>query len=280
MLAGDFKALERAAGYKISAMRPDNGTVRIAAIGDLHVQEISEGMVKPALSRVNEEADVLVLAGDLTHHGRLAEGAVLLRELSAIDIPIVAVLGNHDYHDANEREFSMLLAGYGVKVLDGGAIEMRIGNRSVGFAGTKGFGGGFGLRTIPDFGERIYRSMYREAMLEAAKIGEGLEYLETDYRVVVLHYSPVRETLQGEPLEIYPFLGTSILAEPIDRHGADLVLHGHAHHGSETAKTPRGVPVRNVSMPLLGRPYRVLELGANPSREHPAPPRSRASSPR
>lgn len=262
-------------------MKRGTGTVRIAAIGDLHVQEISEGMVKPAFSRVNEEADALVLAGDLTHHGRLAEGAVLLRELSSIDIPIIAVLGNHDFHDANEREFSMLLSGYGVKVLDGGAIEIKLGGQSVGFTGTKGFGGGFGLRTIPDFGEQIYRSMYREAMLEAAKIGEGLEYLDTDYRVVVLHYSPVRETLQGEPLEIYPFLGTSILAEPIDRHGADLVLHGHAHHGSETAKTPRGVPVRNVAMPLLGRPYRILELGAAiRSEEAFSPPRLRASSPR
>ncbi|MHB0977496.1 MAG: metallophosphoesterase family protein [Candidatus Aquicultorales bacterium] len=234
--------------------------VRIAAVGDLHVQETSEGMVKPALMRVNEEADCLLLTGDLTHHGRLEEGAVLLRELSAVDVPIIAVLGNHDFHDGNEHELAKLLQGYGVIVLDGGAIHLAIDGVTVGFTGTKGFGGGFGMRTIPDFGERILRTMYREAMGEAAKIGEGLEALEADYRIVILHYAPVRETLQGEPLEIYPFLGTSLMAEPVDRFGADLVLHGHAHHGLETATTARGIQVRNVAMPLLGRPYRVYRL--------------------
>ncbi|MCL5291036.1 MAG: metallophosphoesterase [Actinobacteria bacterium] len=224
------------------------------------MQEISAGMIKPALNRVNEEADMLILTGDLTQHGRLGEAAVLLRELSTVDVPIVAVLGNHDFHDGNEGNFAMLLAGYGVIILDGGAIELSINGLTVGLTGTKGFGGGFGMRTIPDFGEQIFKNMYREASFEAAKIGEGLESLETDFKVVVLHYSPVRETLQGEPLEIYPFLGTSILAEPIDRYGADLVIHGHAHHGSEISRTAGGIPVRNVAMPLLGRPYRIYHL--------------------
>lgn len=249
--------------------------IRIAAVGDLHVQEVSEGMIKPALSRVNQEADILILAGDLTHHGRLSEAAVLLRELSTIDIPIIAVLGNHDYHDGSEGDFSLMLSGYGVKVLDGGSVEFKVNGETVGLTGTKGLGGGFGIRTIPDFGERIYRHLFQEARLEAEKIGGGLERMQTDYKVVAIHYAPIRETLQGEPLEIYPFLGTSILAEPIDRYGADLIIHGHAHHGSETARTARGIPVKNVAMPLLGRPYRVFQLGlptpvqalAAPSRE-------------
>lgn len=243
----------------------EEGTIRIAAVGDLHIQESSEGMIKPALTKVNYEADALLLAGDLTHHGRLEEAAVLLMELSEIEIPIVAVLGNHDFHDGAEGELAKMFTAYGVHVLDGGALELGIGESTLGLTGTKGFGGGFGMRTIPDFGEKILRQMYREAVSEADKLREGLDSLQTDLKVVVLHYAPVRETLQGEPLEIYPFLGTSLLAEPVDQAGADLVVHGHAHHGFETASTTGGVPVRNVAMPLLGQPYRIFRLASKPS---------------
>ncbi|MCL4499808.1 MAG: metallophosphoesterase [Chloroflexi bacterium] len=245
--------------------------VNVAAVGDLHIQETSEGMIKPALTRVNKEADLLILAGDLTHHGRLEEAAVLLKELADIDIPIVGVLGNHDFHDGNESELSMLLSGYGIHMLDGGAIELEINGVTIGLTGSKGFGGGFGVRMIPDFGETTLRKMYQEAMFEASKIGEGLDSLETDFKVVVLHYAPIRETLQGEPLEIYPFLGTSLLAEQIDHRGADLVVHGHAHHGFEAATTAGGVPVRNVAMPILGRPYIIYRLGVS-ARTQEAPP--------
>jgi Icc-related predicted phosphoesterase len=234
--------------------------LRLAAVGDLHCQEAGMEVFRYAFADVNQRADVLVLCGDLTYRGRMAEIDVVIEELAEVRIPVVAVLGNHDYHEKNQRRFHDRLEEVGVTVLDGDSCTFDVRGHTVGFTGTKGFAGGFGRRALTDFGEDLWRQFYREARREGDKIRDGLRVLDTELKIVILHYSPIIDTLTGEDPQIYPFLGASELAAAIDEGGANLVLHGHAHFGREFGVTAAGVLVHNVSHSLLCQAYRLFEL--------------------
>jgi len=233
---------------------------RLAAVGDLHCSETSAGSYRYTFEDLNLRADALALCGDLTSRGKMAEIEVVLENLAEVRIPVVAVLGNHDYHEQNNHRFHDRLEAAGVTVLDGDSITLNINGRVIGFAGVKGFAGGFGPRALPDFGEEIWRSFYRETLREADKLRGALMSLKAGLKVAMLHYSPVLSTLTGEDPQIYAFMGSSELAKAIDEGGANLALHSHAHFGQEMGMTPGGVPVYNVSEPLLGRSYAIFEL--------------------
>jgi uncharacterized protein len=235
--------------------------MRIAATADLHFMASSQTALHDQLNKVREEADVLVLAGDLTNYGQPTEMEPLLNAIVRLRVPTIAVLGNHDYESGREQELIRMMTSEGIKVLDGSAYE----RDGVGFAGTKGFVGGFGRGVLTAFGEPEIKSFVRASIDEALKLERGLSQLRSAKRVVVLHYSPIAGTVNGEAPEIFPFLGTSRLAEVIDRHGADLVLHGHAHHGTLDGHTTAGIPVRNVAITLLQAQqppavYRIFEV--------------------
>ncbi|XXF81564.1 metallophosphoesterase [Myxococcaceae bacterium GXIMD 01537] len=222
----------------------------MAAVGDLHCREDHHGRFRHLVKQVNGAADLLLLCGDLTDRGLLEEGKVLAEELSALRVPCVAVLGNHDYEHNQTREISAELAKAGVRVLDG---DHYIFEKVVGVAGVKGFGGGFGNATLQAFGEGQTKAFVQEAVTESLKLEAALSHLDTPRKVIIMHYAPIAETLEGENTEIRPFLGTSRLAMPIDHYGAEAVFHGHAHHGSPLGKTRSGIPVYNVAMPLMTR---------------------------
>jgi Icc-related predicted phosphoesterase len=238
--------------------------VRLAAVGDLHVKKTSQGAIAPLLAPVNDLADVLLLCGDLTDYGLPEEAHILAKELSAVQIPIVAVLGNHDFESGQHAEVCRILTEAGVKLLDGEALEIE----GIGFAGAKGFPGGFGRGTLGGWGEVGVKRFVQEAIDEALKLEAALARLRTQQRVAMLHYAPIQATVEGEPLEIFPFLGTSRLEEPLNRHPVNLVVHGHAHHGALEGHTSAGIPVYNVALPLLLRMFpdqpgfRVLQLPA------------------
>jgi Icc-related predicted phosphoesterase len=243
----------------------DRALVRVAAVGDIHCTKTSEGALQPLFAQMVENADIIALAGDLVDYGLPEEAHVLVRELSVAikaSVPIVAVLGNHDYEAGQPEAVRDILCEAGVKLLDGDAIELR----GIGFAGVKGFCGGFGRRSLEPWGEQMIKSFVREAMDEALKLESALARLRTPNRIALLHYSPIEATVEGEPHEIYPFLGSSRLEEPLNRYQVDAVLHGHAHHGSPEGRTVAGVRVYNVSMPLLKRhfperpAFRILEV--------------------
>ena len=225
-------------------------TIRIAAVGDLHCGRESQGMLQGVFAGIAERADVLALCGDLTDFGLPEEAKILARELSpALKMPVLAVLGNHDHESGRHQEVTAILHDAGVKVLDGDTAEVH----GVGFAGAKGFAGGFGARTLAPWGEASMKAFVHEAIEEALKLESALAKLRTARRVAILHYSPTESTVQGEPREIYPFLGSSRLEEPLNRFKVSAVFHGHAHHGSLEGRTASGAPVYNVSMPLLRR---------------------------
>ncbi|HEY6957653.1 MAG TPA: metallophosphoesterase [Candidatus Limnocylindria bacterium] len=249
-------------------------TVRVAAIADVHCRTTSAGTLKPLLARATHGADVLALCGDLTDTGLTSEAEVLADELRATGLPCVAVLGNHDHESGTAEDVRRILTEAGVQVLQGEACEIL----GIGFAGVKGFAGGFGRRALGAWGEDAIKAFVREAIDEALKLEEALAKLRTSVRVALLHYSPIEATVRGEPEQIYPFLGSSRLEDPIDRYKADLVLHGHAHFGSIEGRTRGGVPVYNVSLPLLRSrsydpPIRVFELNV---RDDGAPREERA----
>jgi Icc-related predicted phosphoesterase len=224
--------------------------VRIAAVGDFHSAEESVGAYRAHFARVNDEADILLLAGDLTNWGTPAEMKVAVAELSEVDIPIVAVLGNHD-HEAGQTEAACeILRERGVHVLDGDIFEL---NEQVGIAGVKGYMGGFGRRALTAFGERETKDFVARCLEEVQKLELALRRLSTPIRVALLHYAPVVDTVVGEPEQIYPFLGTDRLAEPLDRFEVAVAFHGHAHHGAFEGRTSGGVPVFNVSHDLIRR---------------------------
>ncbi|MEW5790761.1 MAG: metallophosphoesterase family protein [Pseudomonadota bacterium] len=223
--------------------------VRIAAVGDLHVGRNARGLYRGGLSRVNHEADVLALCGDLTNFGTPEEAEVLLGELAEVNIPIVAVLGNHDHEAGLHEQFSHILCERGIHLLDDGdSFEF---NEWLGFAGVKGFCGGYGPGALSAFGESMIKTFVKEALDEAAKLEVALRKLATPVRIALLHYAPVADTVRGEPIEIYPYLGTSRLAQPLDNFQVAACFHGHAHHGSFAGRTTGGVPVFNVALPLL-----------------------------
>jgi len=222
--------------------------MRIAAVGDVHCKKTSTGSFQGLFAAMAAAADVIVLCGDLTDLGLAEEARVLAKELSASrTIPVVAVLGNHDYESGETDQVKGILTDAGVTLLDGDALEID----GVGFAGAKGLGGGFGQRALQPWGEDIMKRFVREAVDEALKLESGLAKLRTSQRVVVLHYSPVRDTVEGEPSEIFPFLGSSRLEEPLLRYPVSVVFHGHAHRGRPEGRTRTGVPVYNVCLPLL-----------------------------
>jgi Icc-related predicted phosphoesterase len=245
---------------------PTKEFVRVAAVSDLHFSRTtSPGTLQPLFAQISEAADILVLAGDLTDYGLAEEARALCRELASVKMPTVAVLGNHDYESGQEADIRHILSDAGVVLLDGDTTEIM----GVGFAGVKGFCGGFGRRALGPWGEQIIKTFVREAIDEALKLESALARLRTDRLIAVLHYSPIQATVEGEPLEVYPFLGCSRLEDPITRFPVSAVFHGHAHHGRPEGRTRNGVPVFNVSVSLMRelspeRPFRVIELGPHP----------------
>jgi Icc-related predicted phosphoesterase len=235
--------------------------IRVAATADVHVGTDSRGRLAPHFEHLRDHADVLVIGGDLTKCGTADEARALVDELSDVPIPRYVVLGNHDHHADEVEKVVAVLEGGGIHVLEGSHDVVRVGDRTLGIAGVKGFGGGFPGAFASEFGEREMKAFVRHTKDVAARLGEALSTLDTDVRVAVLHYSPVEETLRGERLELYPLLGSYLLAEAVDLAGADLVVHGHAHNGSEHGTTPGGTPVRNVAQPVVGSAYKVYTVG-------------------
>lgn len=235
--------------------------IRVAAVGDVHLAPDIGGRLRPYLAGIGEAADVLLLAGDLTQHGTVSEAEVVASEFADLGVPVAAVLGNHDYQCDSDQEIVALLRESGMIVLDGTGVELDLPGGRLGIAGGKGFGGGFPHRCATEFGEPETKAFVRHSRLLAEAIGKALRDLSADFRVALTHYSPVAETLEGEPREIYPFLGSYFLAEAADSANADLCVHGHAHAGTECGTTPGGIPVRNVALPVLNRAYAVYCLG-------------------
>jgi len=250
-------------GQQNGDRRPREGQLRIAATGDVHCRDSNREAVVESFAQLGEDVDLVLVAGDLTSHGRLEEAEILCEAAAATATPVYAVLGNHDWHaDEADAILERLQAG-GVEMLDRRAAVCQVGEVEVGIVGVKGFVGGFAPRHLPDFGEPSLRAVYREATEEVEALEAGLHEVATcPVRIVLLHYAPVEATLEGEPREIWVFLGSDRLAAPILEHGPDLVLHGHAHAGS-----PDGLigetPVHNVSQPLLGTDFRLFELDAS-----------------
>lgn len=242
---------------------PESGIVRVAAIGDLHCGREDQGIFQPLFAHAAAHADVLLLCGDLVDHGSPDEARVLAREIAGTArLPTLAVLGNHDFEAGHEAEVVEILTEVGVCVLDGTAREVR----GLGIAGAKGFGGGFGMYALAAWGEPAIKVFVREAIDEALKLETALSQLRTLPRIAVLHYAPIAATVAGEAHEIYPFLGSSRLEEPLNRFEVAAVFHGHAHAGAAEGRTSSGIPVYNVSMPVLRRafpeqpPVRIVEV--------------------
>jgi Icc-related predicted phosphoesterase len=237
--------------------------LRIAAVADIHVKKTGQESLQPLFAAVSSEADVLLLCGDLTDYGLVEEAKVLAKEITAsLRIPAIGILGNHDFESGKAEDVVKILADAGVTMLDGGSHEIE----GVGFAGVKGFGGGFGRRQLNAWGEDIIKKFVHETIEEALKLEMALARLRTPQKIAVVHYAPIHATVVGEPPEINPFLGSSRLEEPIDRYRCTAVFHGHAHRGSLEGRTKGNVPVYNVAMPLLlanfadRLPFRVIEV--------------------
>ena len=238
--------------------------VRVAAIGDLHVGRTTPaGTLQPLFAQIAEDADVLVMTGDLTDYGLADEARAFVKELAPIKMPAVTVLGNHDFESNQQDEIAKILEDAGVTVLDGETTEIH----GIGFAGVKGFAGGFGRRALGPWGEEIVKKFVHEAVNEALKLESALARLRTERIVAVLHYAPIQATVEGEPCDIYPFLGCSRLEDPLTRFPVRAVFHGHAHHGTPEGRTRTNVPVFNVSSALMrerfpARPYQLVEISA------------------
>jgi Icc-related predicted phosphoesterase len=242
-------------------MASTEGKMRVAAIGDLHVMEDSVAPYRELFAEISDRADVLVLCGDLTNFGKTKEAEILAEDIRTCSIPVLGVLGNHDYECGQPENVSAILQGAGMKVLDEQAVEID----GVGFAGVKGFMGGYGRGELAAFGEPIAKAFVDEALNEARKLENQLRTLRTERSVAVLHYSPVTDTIEGEPEAIFQYLGSQRLCDPIDRFDhVRAVFHGHAHHGTYEGRTPLGKPVYNVAQfvlkPLLGKQYTIIEV--------------------
>jgi Icc-related predicted phosphoesterase len=243
--------------------------IRVAAVGDIHVGPDSVGAVRADLDHIDERADLLLLAGDLTTHGTVEQAELAAAEFADVAIPTVAVLGNHDHHGGDPEGVRRALEAAGVVVLERASHVLDVGGVRVGIVGAKGFGGGFVGASLSEFGEAEMKAFARTTIAAAADVERLLFAVQADVRILLLHYAPVRDTLVGEPSEIYPFLGSYLFAEAADRGGADLVIHGHAHRGTEVGTTPGGVPVRNASKPVLRTAYAIYELDPGRARRSP-----------
>jgi len=236
--------------------------MRLAAVGDLHFSKSSRENLQPLFSEIGQKADVLLLCGDLVDYGLPEEAAMFAKELSSVKIPVIAVLGNHEFESGKQDEVRRILSDAGARVLDGDACQIE----GVGFAGVKGFGGGFGEQALQPWGEESVKRFVHEAIDEALKLESALAKLRTSQRIALLHYSPIEATVMGEPAAIFPFLGSSRLEEPLNRYPVTAVFHGHAHHGRMEGRTKNQVPVYNVAMKLLQNslpdhmPFRIIEL--------------------
>jgi Icc-related predicted phosphoesterase len=238
-------------------------TLRIAAVADIHVKKTARGAFQDLFAKITDAADVLLLPGDLTDYGHVDEARVLAKEITAsLRIPAIGVLGNHDYETGHHNEIVKILTDAGIVMLDGDTHEVH----GVGFAGVKGFCGGFGRRALGAWGEQMIKDFVHETINESLKLEAALVRLRTPQKIAVLHYSPIQQTVAGEPPEIIAFLGSSRLEEPVDRYRCTAVFHGHAHRGSLEGRTKGGAPVYNVAMPLLVAtnpgepPFRVVEV--------------------
>jgi Icc-related predicted phosphoesterase len=241
--------------------------VRVAAAGDIHASEAARERVERAFADVQGQADLVLLAGDLTTTGEPDEAQVLADACADLSLPVFAVLGNHDCHAGRLEELAARLEEAGVHVLDGAAKTCVAGGVEVGIVGSKGFVGGFAGAMLPDFGEPLLREVYAQTSRDAQAIADGLIHIvHCDIKIVLLHYAPIRETLQGEPEGIHVLLGSERLALPIAEHGADLVLHGHAHAGAFDGRIGE-IPVYNVAVHVMGRDFWIFDL-------EPARPRS------
>jgi Icc-related predicted phosphoesterase len=247
-------------------MTASKALVRVAAIGDVHYGKNSQGALQGLFSRLNDAADVLLICGDLTDYGLTEEARILAKDVASyLRVPVVAVLGNHDFEAGKQEEIAQVMHDVGVSLLDGDTCEVH----GIGFAGVKGFAGGFGRGALGPWGEDIVKRFVREAVDEALKLESALARLRNPARVALLHYAPVRGTVEGEPLEIFPYLGCSRLEEPLTHYPVTAVFHGHAHHGTHEAHTTAGIPVFNVSLPLMRElnpemPVRIVEVDTSP----------------
>ena len=243
-------------------MSEHKGVVRIAALSDPHCTKNSQGAFQPIFAQVSDQADIMVITGDLTDYGLEEEAHVFAKELGAVRIPVLGVLGNHDFECGQQKRVKEILAEAGMVLLDGDTYE----THGIGFAGVKGFAGGFGRYALGAWGEDIIKGFVHEAVNEALKLESALARLRTARKVALLHYAPIRATVENEPVEIFPFLGCSRLEEPLTRYPVDVVFHGHAHNGALEGKTVNGTPVYNVSMALLRKsgpdaaPFRIFEI--------------------
>jgi Icc-related predicted phosphoesterase len=251
-------------------------TVRVAAVGDVHVGTDTHGRLRRCYAELRSCADVFLIAGDLTRVGTEEEAACVVDELADVGVPVIAVLGNHD-HDADQTAAVIARLGRaGVCVLEGASTVVEVNGTTVGIAGVKGFGGGFGPRALAPWGEETIKRFVHEAVDEALKLEGALARLRTPQRIAVLHYSPIQATVEGEPLEIFPFLGSSRLEEPLNRYPVTAIFHGHAHKGALEGRTKGDVPVYNVAMPLLARsfpgrpPVRIVEVQVSEEGERAA----------
>jgi len=246
-------------------MTESNGRLRVAAVGDIHFGPRSEP-IQGLLTHASQNADVLLLCGDITNRGLPEEAEALARELRSVKLPVLGVLGNHDYETDHAKEVSEILCDAGVRMLDGDTTEIQ----GVGFAGVKGFGGGFGKRALAAFGEPSMKAFVRETLEEMLKLEAALARLKTETKVVLLHYAPIQETVEGEPPDIFPFLGSSHLEEPLNRYEVTVAFHGHAHLGRPEGKTRSGIPVYNVAEHVLkatnphAPPLKIVELPVTP----------------
>lgn len=236
--------------------------MRVAALADIHCNKTSHDMLRPLFMQIAQSADVLLLCGDLIDYGLPEEAVVLAKEISSLKIPVLAVLGNHEFESGKQDEVKRIFSDAGAMLLDGDAREVD----GVGFVGVKGFAGGFGERALGPWGEETIKRFVHEAIDEALKLESALARLRSDKRIVLLHYSPIEATVIGEPAEIFPFLGSSRLEEPLNRYPVTAVFHGHAHHGAPEGRTKTDVPVYNVAMKLLQRvfpdrpAFRIMEI--------------------